>query len=63
MNNFPAYKSAWISVEDSAWCAIWATVRGSVVYSAWNITKFSVVNSVEAAVLIATEEYVQNELS
>ena len=62
MNTFSAYKAAWISIEDSAWCSIWESVRGSVVLSACHITKFSVVNSVEIIISIATEEYVRNEL-
>ena len=64
MNTFSDYKAAWISIEDSAWCSIWSSVRGSVVYSAWslNITKFPAVTSVEINISIATEDYFQNEL-
>jgi hypothetical protein len=62
MNNFSVYKAAWISVEDSAWCSIWSSVRGPIVLSAWNITKFSVVNWVEIYVIDSTIDYFkQNE--
>ena len=59
MNTFSAYKAAWISIEDSAWCSIWATIRGSVVLSALHITKFSVVNSVEITISMAANDYFQ----
>lgn len=63
MNTFSVYKAAWISVEDSAWCSIWISVRGPVVLSAWNITKFSVVYTVEMSVIDSTIDYFkQNDI-